>query len=77
MTSYNDSFYGAVYNSRELSFPRPRYAQKNPDAQFDLFHVDGGHQLGAQLHPLSSFAMIFAAKKRLITLVRVESVCPC
>ena len=30
-----------------LPFPRPSYEQKNPDAQFDLLHVDGGHQLGA------------------------------
>ena len=28
-------------------FPRPSYGKKNPDAQFDLLHVDGGHQLGA------------------------------
>lgn len=44
-----------------LPFPRPSYGKKNPDAQFDLLHVDGGHQLGA--YP----AMIFAAEKRLIT----------
>ena len=30
---------------------RPEYYQQHPNARFDLFHVDGGHQRGSYIFP--------------------------